>query len=333
MPLRPLPLADLLDGAVQAMRHNPPVMFGLSAVVAVFSGLMSVVAVLSTAWLGGTTTSIDPLGTMVTASDLADVVLGFVGTVIAPFALRSLALTVLTGLLIIAVSEAVIGRRPSIAQVWQAIGWRGLGRLMLLTMITSLLYAAIITVLVAAVVGLYLVAIPLGVIGTVIAGVAAIGVVFLLWVRLAFAPASLLLERIGVGAALTRSWRLVTGSWWRVFGILLLAALIAAVASFTVGLPFSLLAGMTAIALGGQDPEAMGIGALVANTLISNLGTVLSTIVVAPFSAAMTSLLYIDVRIRREGLDVALGRAAWATHEERSARTVSGPWPGGVPPT
>ena len=43
---------------------------------------------------------------------------------------------------------------------------------------------------------------------------------------------------------------------------------------------------------------------------VTNLGSVLASTVTAPFTAALTALLYIDLRIRREGLDVALARAA-----------------------
>jgi hypothetical protein len=44
--------------------------------------------------------------------------------------------------------------------------------------------------------------------------------------------------------------------------------------------------------------------------VITNVGSVLASTVTAPFTAALTALLYIDLRIRREGLDVALARAA-----------------------
>ena len=45
---------------------------------------------------------------------------------------------------------------------------------------------------------------------------------------------------------------------------------------------------------------------------MSNLGGVVAAAVVSPFGAAVVCLLYIDLRIRREGLDVALARAAAA---------------------
>ncbi len=63
-----------------------------------------------------------------------------------------------------------------------------------------------------------------------------------------------------------------------------------------------------------MGPAAPSLGTITAATAlgyaVSNLGVVLSAAVVSPFGASVVSLLYIDLRIRREGLDVALARAA-----------------------
>ena len=44
--------------------------------------------------------------------------------------------------------------------------------------------------------------------------------------------------------------------------------------------------------------------------VLSVLGGVIARTLIAPFSAAILALLYIDLRMRREGLDVTLQRAA-----------------------
>src|SRR5215213_10330011 len=46
VPLRPLGLGELFDGAVRTMRQNPRVMFGMSAVVMALGGLLSVAGLL-----------------------------------------------------------------------------------------------------------------------------------------------------------------------------------------------------------------------------------------------------------------------------------------------
>ncbi len=116
---------------------------------------------------------------------------------------------------------------------------------------------------------------------------------------------ALVLERIGVIASLRRSRRLVTGSWWRVFGILLLATIIAFVLSGIIAIPFQVIG--TIVGGGFEDVDApFSMGALV----ITSIGSVIATTITLPFAAAISVLLYIDQRMRREGLDLELARAA-----------------------
>jgi hypothetical protein len=131
-----------------------------------------------------------------------------------------------------------------------------------------------------------------------------------LWVRYTLAAPALMLERQGVRAALRRSAKLVTGSWWRVFGIQLLIVVLLVVVGGVIELPVSFIAGLVA----GDGADSVFGGSLddVSWTYlaISGIGGVLSTAVTLPISAGVTALLYIDQRIRREALDIELARAA-----------------------
>jgi hypothetical protein len=310
VPLRPLALGDLLDGAVQTMRQNPRVMLGLSAAV------MAVAAVLSTAFIlvglprmvSGVETADDRLG----AEQVASLLTGGVISFLLPLLVQTLATIVLTGILIVAVSQAVLGRRPTVGEVW------GRARPRLPALVGLSLLSALIVVLVIAVAvvpGVLLLAADASVGGglALAAGVVvAIVLAVLIYVRLAFAAPALLLERLGVGAALARSWRLVAGSWWRTFGILALGAIIAAAINGLVQLPFSLVGNLVGALAGSGDAQSLGdvTSGMQIALVISNVGSVLASTVTAPFTAALTALLYIDLRIRREGLDVALARAA-----------------------
>ena len=106
------------------------------------------------------------------------------------------------------------------------------------------------------------------------------------------------LEGTGPWQALSRSWRLVWRSFWRVFGILLLAEIIVGVAAGILQLPFTVVAS----AAGGSG---LSVGAV-----ISVLGSIAAGTVTQPITAAVTVLLYVDRRMRREGLDLALRTAA-----------------------
>ncbi len=100
------------------------------------------------------------------------------------------------------------------------------------------------------------------------------------------------------------------GSWWRIFGIQLLAQIIASILSSILVIPFAFIAGLF---------SGDGISGLVDGTgdlgwtflIISGLGSVIGRMIAFPITAGVTVLLYIDQRIRREALDLDLARAAW----------------------
>ena len=311
IPLHPLGLGELLDGAVQTLRQNPRVMLGLSAAVMAVAGVLSTVFMV--AGLPRMMSALDSPGGQPTPAEIANLVGGGVASVLIPVALQVLAVVVLSGVLTLAVSEAVLGRRPTVGQVWAKARPRVLALIGL-----SLLTALLSTVAVAALVGpgitLLAVSGTAGAIALLVGVPAAVAMVVWISVRLAFAAPALLLEDLGVVAAMRRSWRLVDRSWWRVLGVLLVMTIIAAVINGLLQTPFSVIGLVVATALSGDASASTAqLGpAMLLNAGITNIGGVIASTVSAPFAAAVTALLYIDLRIRREGLDVALARAAQA---------------------
>ena len=71
-------------------------------------------------------------------------------------------------------------------------------------------------------------------------GLGLIALLVYLWTVLSFAPPLIVLERLGVFAAIKRSVKLVKGDFWRVLGIRLLATIVAGVVAAAVSIPFSL---------------------------------------------------------------------------------------------
>lgn len=294
IPLRPLALGEILDGAVQTIRQNPAVMLGLSAIVNV--ALTAVVVVIQ---IGNLSTAFGGLGSFDGSSSQEDVdVSQLVASLVAAL-LQFVGTTLLTGLLVIAVSDAVLGRRPGIGEVWR----RARGRLWALLGVTVLVLLTVFGVAAACVVPGVLVVVGGstggGVLLIVLGAIAAIVLSFWLAIRFLFAPPTVLLERTGVVASMRRSWRLVGGSWWRCLGIWLLAQLLSSVLSGVLQLPFIILATVV---------DSDGTKAIVIALTI--LASVIARTLVAPFSAAILALLYIDLRMRREGLDVRLQQAA-----------------------
>ena len=82
----------------------------------------------------------------------------------------------------------------------------------------------------------------------------------------------------------------------------LLILMIAAIISQVISVPFAL----PALLLDQQPSDAQFLLTLV----VWALGGIVAATITAPFTAAATALLYVDRRIRREGLDIELARAA-----------------------
>ena len=289
VPLRPLALGELLDGAIKVIRRYPRPTLGLSAAIALAVTILNVISVLA---IGGhrfapTVTdqgrSIDStsLITSVSAAIPAQL-LGFVGGL------------VLTGALIAVVGRAVQGKDAPISEVWATVRpriWALIGLALLTIVITFAPFA--IGILIAVGLGVsggpatLVIGLPLALAGFVAS--------VYLYIRLSIAPAALVLERAGVMQSLRRSSVLVKGSWWRMFGILFLTAIIAGIVGAIIGFPLGIIA---VLFLGGID----GTPVLVAQQVAGGVASVL----IAPFSAGVHALLYVDRRMRAEGLDVAL---------------------------
>ena len=102
-----------------------------------------------------------------------------------------------------------------------------------------------------------------------------------LFVRWYFVPQSVVIEGVRGTQALSRSGLLVTGFWWRTFGLVVLANIAIAIPGFVLLTPF------TAIA----DSTDRAVWELV--------GTAVTTSITAPFVALYSTLLYYDLLARR----------------------------------
>lgn len=104
------------------------------------------------------------------------------------------------------------------------------------------------------------------------------------------------------------------GDWWRIFGISLLAMVMAAVASYIIQLPFSILGmfpGMIGMESLGSDPNPTAvIVAMSGYLVVSLLGQLVGQLVSATFPQLVTGLLYVDRRMRNENLGPVLAEAA-----------------------
>ena len=298
-------MGEILDGAISSIRAQPAIMLGLSAVVAVITQLLTV----PLTWLllrdaGDLAFRFDQPASpedelAFTASALSATGVQVVVTLVAAL--------LLTGILTVVVSRAVLGDRISVGAAWEKARPRlpalvGVTLLVILIELGVALVALGPGVLLAAssaptvaVVAAFVVGIPLG----LAAGT-------FLYVAFALSPAAIVLERAPVVASLRRSRELVRGAWWRTFGILLLVNVIAQFLAGILAVPFTVLALLATFLTGDGGLNPYEILPL----LVTSVGTILASAVTWPFTAVATALIYVDRRIRREALDLELARAA-----------------------
>ena len=117
-----------------------------------------------------------------------------------------------------------------------------------------------------------------------------------IWLYVAWVAAYpvLMLEDVRGRKALGRSFRLVRGRWWPTFGAYAVAGLLAAGVQ---GLVVFLMAG--ALLVGADD-------SVLATVLVTGTANAIGGVLTTPFSAAVAALIYFDLRVRKEGLDIEL---------------------------
>jgi hypothetical protein len=293
IPLRPLGIGELFDGAIRAIRFNPQVMFGLSAMVVA-------VSVTATTFISVYAANLIGPGLVGEAGDLFGADSGSMTTLsITQYGMILIIVFVaplLTGLLIVSVSKAVIGQKVSMGEVmgsrrvWWVLGFT------LLMGAAALLVMGAVVALVVWLAALSLV--PPAVALAVVAALAIIVVASWITVRTLLVTPALMLEGGQFWPTVTRAWRLTRGSFWRLLGVYVLMQVIVQLALKILAAPGMLVSATLA--------EINITVSLVANAVTS---TLVYTVVTA-FFASFVALLYVDVRMRREGLDLELSRSA-----------------------
>lgn len=310
VPLRPLTLADILGASFQVLRRNPRPTFAIAlAMQGAFTVITIVIVGLATYF------SLSRLDSA-SAENVEEITAGTIGTIIlaavVPALLASVAAALLQGIIVLEVQRATLGEKQSLRQLWRRARGR-LGALVGWTMLLSIVTVLAIALLVGAIVLFVSAMGTMGIVLAVLTGIFGVltFVAAAIWLGTKFSlvPSVLMGERATLRGAIARSWALTGGHFWRTFGILLLVAVILGVVSQIVSAPFSLLAPMLSFIL---DPNGSGGPVAVVTLIAVNL---LGLIIIVVFSAismviqsAVGALIYIDLRMRKEGLDLELAR-------------------------
>lgn len=300
--LRPLGIGDILDGAVKLIRSNPKATLGLSAIVGFVASLpLAIGQVLLFREGGGLITG--PLTPPAEPPPVAAMAAQSTGLVVSVL-LTFVATTILTGLLTRVLGRAVFGGRITVGEAWRMTRsrvWALLGLALLVMLVITVPGLLVIGSLIG--VGIALDLTALVVVGA-LATLAWFAYAVFMGTRLALASPALVLERLGIGDAMRRSWALVKGDTWRVFGIILLMQILIGLVSSVVTVPFTMGGAALNFLDAGSTAPALGAAVLVA------LGETLSAMLTYPFLAGVYGLLYADRRMRSEAFDLELQTAA-----------------------
>lgn len=132
-----------------------------------------------------------------------------------------------------------------------------------------------------------------GLVLAILLGLALVVVAILVYVRLVVATPALVLESLGPVAAIRRSWGLTEGHLGRLFGTLISLILVSILISLVLGI----LVGVVTAAAGTTTPTGR---------VLEAIGGILVAVLQAPISATGITLMYFDLRVRREAFDIEL---------------------------
>lgn len=314
IPLRPLSIGDIYQGAFAAIKTNTRTMFGFTA------ALLGVVLVISIATnyaiinlvLPNYLSPNSPYAAAFTSLSGSFSQLG--GTL-----LQALATVLLSGLIVVAVSRSVLGRVASSKEVWERTKSKFLP-LIGLNIITSIISGLML--IIGIVVFFVLLAsvastaetdrelfqgLGMSLVGLLILMVVSALVSSYLSIKFSVASPAMVLENLGVFAAIGRSWSLTRGNFWRLFGINILTAIITSmVAGIFGGIAGAL--GAIFVVVGSSSPEDM-LASLNTTYILTMVMSTIAQLLILPFTSSVNALLYIDLRMRKEGLDVELRNA------------------------
>jgi hypothetical protein len=137
----------------------------------------------------------------------------------------------------------------------------------------------------------------LGILGSILFAAA---LVFIVWASFLFVDQAIVLEDNGPIDGIVRSWRLFKGSMWRVVGIMLVTWLLLQVLTFIPGLLMSFVTTM----MFGDSIELFSL-----KQNIDTIVTYTTQILVLPFLLGVYTVLYYDLRVRKEGYDLEMAIA------------------------
>ena len=281
--LRPMTLGEVLDRTFRLYKSNFWLFIGVTALpyLLILLFQIGVAAMASSFGQGSQPPNVTP---------------GFIGRIFTGFSIGFVFYLIIYGYTlaatIFAVSDVYLARTATVRGSFAKVGAKIL-RIMLIFFF--ILIAAIVAIIVVGIVAGILGAItrsaPLIFVLFIVCGLAAV----ILFCRLALWIPAAMLENVGAGNSFQRSMYLTEGYALQFFLIYLLVGVLTYAAILVFQAPFFAIAGRAA-----ASHQALPFGIAV----LQDLGAFMSQVLVGPIGTIATSLMYYNLRVRKEAFDI-----------------------------
>jgi hypothetical protein len=281
--LRPLGIGEILDVSMKIVWRNAGTLIRVVIFVVLPVQIVSAVLKASVHPVSSNSNTFTFDSTSNQQTISSSDVNAFIGYAFAVLVLTLISSTVASGACFRAIASAYVGERT---------GWRD-SLVFALKRFPSLLWITFLAGLLSVV----------GAIACILPGI-------YLWVAFSVAVPVLMTEGIRGRKALGRSRRLVKDFWWRAFGVVVLGFILSGILSAVIS---GLILGISAVSSSSDS-----LAGIVLNVVSGTLSKVLTT----PFTAAFVTVLYFDLRVRKEAFDLQLlaGRIGVEPSPEAFAR-------------
>jgi MFS family permease len=303
VPLHPYGFGTILTRSFTALRHNPRVLLGFALVVQTVAYV-----ILSAAVAAAAIASFSRLDTLREGTDDFNAVLAgsiaLTAIVALVLGVAASGLSVLVqGVVVAEVAHAVVAEKPTLKVIWRRVRpvfWRLIGY-------AALTFAAVLVVLAVLagiVVAISFALLPVGILVGILLALACIPLYLWLATKLFLVPSVIILEGTGIRAGIARSWRLTRGRFWSTLGVLVVISVAFSVVAQIISFPLSMGASFlsTLIAPTGS-PEPGAIAGFIVVQLIGQAGILLVQCIALVVQSTSAVLVYVDARMRVEGLD------------------------------
>lgn len=309
IPLRPLSLGTILGASFQVMRRNPRPTFGIALLLNAV--VLTTFVIVIGGFLALAVTRVQSAAEAEQGSIIAGSVLGGALTLLVPFAGSVVLSAILQGLISLEVARGTVGEklrtrgllRFARGRIGPLIGW-------------AFAVVGVVVISFAVVAGVVTLLIAFGdTIGTVIGIILAIGFLLVfavaaVWLgtKLSLVPSALLIEQVSLRRAIARSWSLTNRSFWKTLGIEWLVAVIISVATQVITTPISFVLGIVMGILAPTGDPSTAITVIVVAYIVIGIVSLVVGAISSVMQCSTATLIYLDLRMRREGLDLELAR-------------------------